>query len=165
MVHFCDLRLLQVQIGIWKIAAGVLHGFAIEPQLVKIVADVVMVMDVLFRPGSGICDPTMPEPENEAARATAVGTISINISVDRLQKQREIALESDLATAIKIAPVQFGVQNGFDHRTAIGIYNLGNWIFNRRRDVQSVPQPQRARRTANCIDHRARQPAIQPSHA
>jgi len=53
VVHLCLLRRLQGHIGLGKIRTGVLH-LCIQPEPVKIVADIVVVMNILSRARLGV---------------------------------------------------------------------------------------------------------------
>ena len=54
VIHLRDLRLVERRVGRREVRAGVGHRLA-EPQRVELVADVVVVMDVLARAGRACC--------------------------------------------------------------------------------------------------------------
>ena len=115
VVHFRDLRLVERRLGRRVVGAGVRHRAA-EPQRVELVADVVVVMDVVARAGQRIEVRAAQRgecalPQRRPAAGGAAGP------VDRLQQLDQIALDQHVAVAVGIAEVQRGIgehpaQNG-----------------------------------------------------
>ena len=100
VMHLRLLRLLDRHRGIGEIRAGVLQCLAIEPQLVEVVADVVVVMNVALRIGQ-------IRRELAAAREQlAEGRVLGRVAVGFEQQRQQIAANFDAPGAVEVAEVQ-----------------------------------------------------------
>ena len=113
VMHLRLLRLLDRHCGIGEIRARVLQRLAIEPQLVEIVADVVVVMNVALRVGQ--IGRKLPAAREHGADRRVLGRIAVGFE----QQRQQIAADLQAARAVEIAEVQIRVDDELPQRLAV----------------------------------------------
>jgi hypothetical protein len=108
VMKFCHLGFVQAHRRIRVVGAGILHVSGIKPQAVKIVTNIVMMMNVLDRSVQRISPDSARHPVHPVPgprRATpALGPV-----VNPLQKSRQVAFDFNAAGTEKIAKPKFGI--------------------------------------------------------
>src|SRR5882757_6076349 len=107
VLHLGDLRLLEGRVGARVIGAGVGHGRA-EPQRIKVVAQIVMPVDVVARSGEGVAARAV-QPAGYSGRNGFTGAWPVESPKYRLHEPDQIAFDFDLACAVGIAEAYLSV--------------------------------------------------------
>ena len=105
MIHLGALRRLERHAGLGKIRAGVLHRFAVEPQRVELVAEVVVAADVVARRGNRALAGRGAGPELPPGGA-AGSAPGLDRGVGAFEKDHQVAFDLDAAEAVQVAQMQ-----------------------------------------------------------
>src|SRR5579883_3124587 len=114
MVHFCDLRFLESRRWIGEVGAGV-DKFRVEPQLVELVAQVVVAMDILPRPPRRIVLNQFVALRSEAG----IPARFLHAFVDPDQKIDEIPIDAHASGRVSFAEADLRVAQQFEKRFAV----------------------------------------------
>ena len=109
-IHLRDLRLLERGVRRREIRAGVDH-LAIQPEPVELVAEVVVVMDVLAR-GAHVVR-ALPQPPGPRRRASRARDRS------RFEQRDQIAADLDGAEHVGFAEIEIGIPHPAEQRAAV----------------------------------------------
>ena len=99
--------------GVGEVGARVLQRLAVEPQLVEVVADVVVVVDVALRLRE--VRRQGPPAREQLAECRVLGGIAIRF----LEQGQKVAADLEAARAVEIAEVQVGVHDQHPQRLAV----------------------------------------------
>jgi hypothetical protein len=113
VMHLRLLRLLDRHGRIGEVRARVLQCFAVEPQLVEVVAEVVVVMDVALRVRQ--IGRQLPATCQHLADRGVLGRVSISLE----QQCQQVAANLDSARAVQVAEVQVGIDDELPQRLAV----------------------------------------------
>jgi hypothetical protein len=150
-VHLRGLRVLQRGIGRREIRAGIQH-LAIKPQTVEVVAEIVVVMNVLSR-GTRIVR-LLPEPPGP----TPGGPES---PVDLLEEPEQIAPNLNGAGHVRFAEIQFGIPDPAQESRAVSKENRREGRPRQRWQLEPIPQTQVHGRPAETLPDSSEQPSIE----
>ena len=131
VMHLRLLRLLDRHGRIGEVGARVLQRLAIEPQLVEIVAEVVVVMDVALRVVQ--IRRELPAARQYLADCGVLGRVAVSLE----QQRQQVAAHLDAARAVEVAEVQIGIHDELPQRLAVEYSHPHGAIA--RRDVALVP--------------------------
>ena len=157
--QFGQLGLLQGQVGLLVVGAGVLHGGLVQPQAVEVVTQVVVVMDVFLgfvdAGGAGVVVfPQGIQPAGPALPGLVDGP------VQGFHEVGQVALHRQSPGAVQVAEGQVGVGDQSVERLGVlqvqgkpGFLALGG-------DLCPVPQPEPDRRRPGHSHQLADHPAL-----
>ena len=138
VVHLRALRLLERHAGLGIVGAGVLHRVVVEPPLVELVAEIVVVRDVVARTGERVApwagQESLHVPQSAGdggGRAAPVG---------RLEHADEVAFDVDSAETVQVAEMQVGIQAQFPQRPAIAHMDPSDAARRVEADLFAVPE-------------------------
>ena len=144
------LRLLQPQRGVGEIGAGV-HHLAIEPELVEIVADIVMMVDIAPRLLLGVAQRTIERRQQLLPDLSPLG--SRQRAIDRLEAFDQVTLHLDAFGGVHFAEPEFGVGDELQQCAAVANQNPRDRRLSRARYFLSIPQHEIQGRIAEGVHH------------
>ena len=156
VIHFRDLRLVERRRRRRKVSTGVRHRLA-EPQRVELVADVVVVVNVLARARERVARTAMTPlreaaPERDRLRGLRCADVQL------LDHAQDAAVHVDFAGAVQLAELQVRIGAQAQERTAVRDAQRRDRRRAERRDPVAVPEYESDGRIAERVQQRANQP-------
>jgi len=110
VIQLRNLGIFKIGVRAGEIRAGVHHPF-IEPELVEVVADVVVVVDVAARPGEGVAPHVVERSQQFFPDLAMAGQRPDPI--DRFEKIQQVSLHLYALGRVQLAEVKLGVGDQF----------------------------------------------------
>src|SRR6185312_62302 len=158
VVHLGSLRLIERRRLLWVIRTRISHR-ASEPERIELVADVVMVVNVVARACEGVAARPMQGAGEPAQQRSALFG-ACGSSIDRLEQTDEIAVDVDAALAIEIPEGEMRIAQQREEHAAILQSHGRNGIPATGRDALPVREHERNRRIPEGLEQPADQPAL-----
>ena len=158
VVHLRLLGLLQGGLGVLVVGAGVDHAL-VEPQPVEVVAQVVVVADVL----AGAARRVLSRPR-EAAQDRLLergARLFLHRAIGPVQHVDEVALDLDAARAVAVPEPELRGADDGPQRPAVPDDDAPRRLPFRRPGILSVPQREAQGRVSRFLHDPARKPPIE----
>ena len=164
MVELGNLGLLDGHVGIGEIRAGVLHCLGVEPQFVKFVAEVVVVLDVGARVGQRVGTRPVEHLVLQLFDQLQMAGV-VEPAVGGFEELNQIAFDVDALDTVEIAEVKHRIGEHPVQRSAVTHHGTRHRPAGAGTHFLAAPEYDRQPRVTHRRQKLARQPAIRRQHA
>ena len=162
VVHLRLLGLLQRRLAVLVVGAGVDHAL-VEPEPVEVVAQVVVVVDVLAGAAEGVLAGAGEAAEDRLLERRA--GLAVHGAIGPVEHVDQIALDLDASCAVAVPEAELRRADDGPQRAPVPDDDPPRRLLPGRPQVLPVPQREAQRRTPRLLHDPAREPPVESGDA